>query len=345
MPYVRIVWVALLTAWLVASQASAQDFSIAAEPAKKKFDAKVEELRAKLQTDIMAATTDYAAKLDEQIKAVTAKGDLDKVLIYKAEKEWIEKDKAPTDTPASLKLVQTMRTAYEAKKKLANASFEKARKAAQAELFADLDAIVKEETKAGRLESALKVRELKQELEKAAAVAGTSTPPLPGPAVVKPPVKYLPGLVVREYPRQKEQGEKPNYVEPDAMTDHVGDIRLIASLNWKYGADHNAVAKGFIKIEKDGEYQFNSNSFYDRNALYVDDKLLCPKGDGEGKIQTIQLKAGYVPIVSVGMVEARGNCRVKWIPPDSKDKELAEIPATLFFHTAAQAAKAPPPKK
>jgi hypothetical protein len=184
----RIAWIASFAVAFVAfGQVSAQDFSIAAEPAKKKFDAKIQELSAKLSAEVKTVTADYAKKLEELIKAATEKGDLDKVLVYRAEKEWIEKDKAPTDTPVSLKLVQTMRTAFEAKKKVATAAYEKAAKAAQAELITDLDAIVKEETKAGRLESALKVRELKQEIEKTVPGTTTAPPTLPG-TTVKPAV-------------------------------------------------------------------------------------------------------------------------------------------------------------
>jgi hypothetical protein len=168
----------IVMAWV--GQAAAQDFSYAAEPAKKKFDATLEELRGKYQTDLKAASSDYVAKLDEAIKTASAKGDLDKVLIFKAEKERIESDKALMDTPDSLKVIQPFRGPFEVKKKAVLASFEKGAKLAQTQLLADLDAVVKEETKEGRIESALKVRDLRKEIEKA-------TPAIP--VAIKPSVK------------------------------------------------------------------------------------------------------------------------------------------------------------
>jgi hypothetical protein len=153
----------------------AQDFSFAAESAKKKFDAKVAELIAKYQAETKAVTAEYTAKLDELVKVAIDKGDLDKVLVYRAEKEWIEKSKSPTDTAASLKIVQPYRTAYELKKKTASAGFDKAVKSAHAEYLTDLDQVVKDETKEGRLESAVKVQGLRKKLEKA---------PLPSAAAI-----------------------------------------------------------------------------------------------------------------------------------------------------------------
>jgi hypothetical protein len=164
----KVVLLAVLIAGsFFAECATAQDFSTAAEPAKKKYDAKVEELRAKYQTDLKTTTAEYLAKLDETIKIVTARGDLDKVLIYKAEKEAVETDKPVADTPVSLKILQPIRAPYELKKKAVIASYEKGAKLAQTQLLTDLDAVIKEETKEGRLESALKVRDLKKEVEKA----------------------------------------------------------------------------------------------------------------------------------------------------------------------------------
>ena len=81
----RIAWVVLGLAMAIAPQVAAEDFSYAAEPARKKFDAKVAELRAKYQMEVKATVADYTAKLDEAIKTATDKGDLDKVLAYKAD--------------------------------------------------------------------------------------------------------------------------------------------------------------------------------------------------------------------------------------------------------------------
>lgn len=53
MPAIRRPWIAVLALCLsLAGSATAQEFSYAADPPKKKFDAKVEELRDKYQFDI-----------------------------------------------------------------------------------------------------------------------------------------------------------------------------------------------------------------------------------------------------------------------------------------------------
>jgi len=153
-------------ALVLSSRASAQEFAYAAEPAKKKFDTKIAELIAKYQSESKAVTAEYSAKIDELLKIATDKGNLENVLVYRAEKEWIEKGKSPTDTAASLKVVQVSRTAYEQKKKAASAGFDKAVKAAHAEYLTDLDLVVKDETKEGRLESAVKVKDLRKQVEK-----------------------------------------------------------------------------------------------------------------------------------------------------------------------------------
>jgi DNA-binding beta-propeller fold protein YncE len=143
----------------------AQDFSLATEPAKKKFDSKIQAILEKHQEDKKATSEDYVKKLDELIETATTKGDLDKVLVFKAEKDRIESKKPPMDTAESLKVIQTYRVAYEAKKAASIVALEKAGKQAYADYIADLDALIKEETKERRLESALKVKELKKQVE------------------------------------------------------------------------------------------------------------------------------------------------------------------------------------
>ncbi|HTN77234.1 MAG TPA: hypothetical protein VL096_18375, partial [Pirellulaceae bacterium] len=101
----------------------------------------------------------------------------------------------------------------------------------------------------------------------------------------------------------------------------------------------NAVAFGYLKIEKAGEYEFNTYNFYDRNALYIAEQLVCPfrgsvTGGSEpmGK-ERITLRKGFVSIASVGYVDARGTVDVTWRP--SGEKEFKPIPAELLFHDPA----------
>ena len=87
-----------------------------------------------------------------------------------------------------------------------------------------------------------------------------------------------------------------------------------------------------MKIEKSGEYAFNSTNFYERNALYVNGKLLCLIGGRE--IFRIKLNKGMVEIRSWGYVHGRGSCRVSWKPPEQL--EMSPIPTELLFHSESQ---------
>ena len=54
--------------------------------------------------------------------------------------------------------------------------------------------------------------------------------------------------------------------------------------SWRYKPERNAVAASYLKIEKAGEYAFDSNNFYDRNVLMIDGRIVCGYGGGEAKI-------------------------------------------------------------
>jgi hypothetical protein len=239
----RIIWTTAIVIGMAAAdrRAAGQDFSLAAEPAKKKFDAKVEELRAKYRIEIKVADAEYTVKLNELIKIASANGDLEKVLAFKAEKEWIDDGKLPKDTAASLKLVQTMRSAYEVRKKAANANYDKGAKQAQAEFLTDLESVVKEETKEGRIESALKVRETKKEIEKA------NLPPAVAPeAPIKPLAKETVPLKPEPAPMPTPKTEpEPKAIEtkPVSNDDRFNETVPITSKK-EIGYEIGAVAKG-----------------------------------------------------------------------------------------------------
>ncbi len=170
-----------------------------------------------------------------------------------------------------------------------------------------------------------------------AAVAGAGKVPAAG-GNPKANSGLAPGLVMLEYARDKSQ-EKPAYVDPDHLGKPVSAPQVVTTLDWKYDEKHNAVASGYLRIDKAGDYVFNSNSFYDRNALYVNGKLVCPYRDGETKTATIALEAGYVPIQSVGSTDARGTVRVKWTRPG--DRGLSDVPAEVLFHSTQGSSGAP----
>jgi hypothetical protein len=245
----RLSQIALLVlAFAFCECAAAQDFAIAAEPAKKKYDMKIEELRAKYQTELKVVTTEYRVKLDDLIKTATANGDLDKVLTFKAEKEWIEDGKLPKDTAASLKIMQAIRTAFELKKKTANANFEKGAKQAHADFLTDLDAVVKDETKEGRIESALKVRETRKEIEK------SSMPPA------------VPDVLASEKPANETEPAKtdPEKKAPKAEERRDYWVKEIG---------------GFFKLGKDGTWTNHLGTVYKETAR-TNEYIEIAKGPG-----------------------------------------------------------------
>ena len=109
----------------------------------------------------------------------------------------------------------------------------------------------------------------------------------------KPAVdKLYPGLEVRLYPRseQKQPAGAGGFVAPGELGEAFGNAFVTASVSpLKYDAGYNAVARGFLQVDKAGDYVFNANNFYDRNALYIDGKLVCPYRDGEQTEQKVTL--------------------------------------------------------
>lgn len=144
-----------------------------------------------------------------------------------------------------------------------------------------------------------------------------------------------PGLVRVEYPRHKSQANDKDHfqVALEQLGEPTGQKVVIKSLSpWTWNPERNAVARGWLRIDADGDYQFTSNSFYDRNLLIIDDKTVCPCRDGEEAVATIALKKGMVKILSAGFVGGRGasGITVRWKPPGQA--ELSEIPESHLQH-------------
>ncbi|MBI1314020.1 hypothetical protein GC176_22220 [bacterium] len=146
------------------------------------------------------------------------------------------------------------------------------------------------------------------------------------------PDKLFPGLEVQLYPRniEKQPEKAGGYLAPAELGEPTGEAFVTLTLApMKYDAGFNAVARGYLKIETAGEYIFNANNFYDRNALFIDGELICPYRDGEHKEQTAALTAGLHEIVVAGYVEARGTVTIQWKPPGQE--KLAPISEQLLF--------------
>lgn len=146
------------------------------------------------------------------------------------------------------------------------------------------------------------------------------------------PDRMKPGLQVREYPRHVTQSEeKKFFLSTDQLGEPVGKPKTIKSLTpWSWNRERNAIASGFLVIEKEGDYAFTTDSFYDRNQLFIGGKLVCDYADGGSKVVTIPLKKGLVGISSVGFVGSRGSIQVRWRPPGQR--ELSEIPGKFLRH-------------
>lgn len=145
----------------------------------------------------------------------------------------------------------------------------------------------------------------------------------------------VPGLMVTEYPRHDSQAdEKHGFALPlDQLGEPVGLKFIVESLSpWKWEPERNAVAKGVLEIQEDGDYRFTTSSFYDRNLLIIDDKVVCAFGDGDQTVATVPLKKGPVSILSAGFVGGRGasGIQVRWQPPGQR--ELSAIPPQLLKH-------------
>lgn len=164
----------------------------------------------------------------------------------------------------------------------------------------------------------------------------------------------VPGLVVTEYPRHASQADdKKSFALPlDQLGDPVGQKFIVESISpWKWETERNAVARGVLEIQEDGDYRFTTSSFYDRNLLMIDDKVVCAFGDGDQTVTTIPLKKGSVSIISAGFVGGRGasGIQVRWQPPGQR--ELSAIPPQLLKHLddgtvkpSSPMVKHPPPK-
>jgi hypothetical protein len=153
----------------------------------------------------------------------------------------------------------------------------------------------------------------------------------------------LPGLEVTEYARHISQAnDQENFhLSMEQLSKPLGETFVTETLApWKWNGERNAVARGFLNIEKDGDYAFTTSSFYDRNLLRINGKVVCPPGDGDNTVATISLKAGLVKIESAGFVGGRGESgvTVRWQPPGQA--ELSPIPQKLLVHADEGKSKA-----
>ena len=117
----------------------------------------------------------------------TSRGDLDRVLIVKAERDSVANFRTPERgiVPA---VVQTPRAFYEGRLATARTTYDRAARAAHAQLLLDLDALVKEQTRSGMIDAAIATREQRKKVEKEFPGA----PQMPTPSKSKESVAVAP---------------------------------------------------------------------------------------------------------------------------------------------------------
>lgn len=150
-----------------------------------------------------------------------------------------------------------------------------------------------------------------------------------------------PGLSLLRYalhPSQAAADKSSGYVHYASFTKPLRAPKTLSGISkWEKAVDENAVLTGYIEIEKEGLYHFRTDSDWDRNELIIDGKIVCPFRDGANKGQSVQLRSGLLPIVSVAYTISTTETRVQWMPPGQT--EWTDIPNKLFSRARQDAAK------
>ncbi len=166
----------------------------------------------------------------------------------------------------------------------------------------------------------------------AAAVAST----VPAVPLATVNVEGLaPGLLVTEYPRVPQQDVDSMTPPPyESFGPPLGHTKAIGTLSgWPFTPSRNAIAEGYLKVDVPGKYRFVSDNFYDRNALYINDMLICSFRDQNKEYGEVVLPAGYAAIRSIGYFGARGSVKVLWLPPG--ETEPVPIPSDRLVYDAS----------
>jgi hypothetical protein len=139
-----------------------------------------------------------------------------------------------------------------------------------------------------------------------------------------------PGLRKTIYFRYKTPFKIGSFPAQNELGAPVGPSVTIKSISpMTYDATQNMYTVGFLRIDKPGEYVFRSESFYERDLLTLNGKVLDRYGT-RAHLATIRLEIGLIPIICAGSTGARGSVNVTWQPPGAK--ELTPIPSSVLFY-------------
>lgn len=269
--------------------------------------------------DMKAARLKCAAELDQAMKVALTAGNLDDANAINATCQKLAADGLLVAS-AAFKTAQ----ANDARRR-----YETTVSNVQRQYGRDLQQALKGAMSSANLNEA---NEINAELKALVAALAPAAPSAPPPPVGLPAPKAR-GLQIVRYPQHTSQATGQNYdgnVSVADMGKPLGAPKTVKSLSiWTKAVDENAVVSGFIKIEKAGTYGFRTNSDFDRNELVIDGRIVCKFRDGSNEPQSVRLKAGLLPITSIGYAVRTTEVRIQWKPPG---QEWSDIPDDLLFH-------------
>jgi hypothetical protein len=281
----------------------------------------------------------YLTGIDRVLASSKAAGDLEGALALEAEKKRVaDKGALPANDEQAAKVMKNLRAIY--RQELAKLEAQRAANTTTllTPYIGKLKQLEADLTKADRLADAKAVMDYRQGISAGVPMKDPITS-ASTPAATRPPIGFssgttATGLTILRYPKHPSQNDGSGYtgyVFHTELGKPLGAPHTVKSISkWTKDLNENAVLSGFIKIEKAGSYQFHSASGYDRNELIIDGEIVCAFRDGEQKIVTVDLRAGLLPIVSVGYANSTTEVRVQWKPP-GQDK-LSDIPNNLLSH-------------
>ena len=141
----------------------------------------------------------------------------------------------------------------------------------------------------------------------------------------------LPGLLITDYKQPVDY--EWNYL--DQLGAGLGEPYLTKTLTmWKRrDKDKVAVARGYLKITTTGEYSFCTESWHNKDQLFIGTTEVVPYGHfakPDAQPPKIMLAVGWYPITSVGWCSGKDYVSVRWTLP--RTKECQPVPDTALFY-------------
>lgn len=159
-----------------------------------------------------------------------------------------------------------------------------------------------------------------------------------GPTPLKTPKRLAAGLLVIEYPKHRDQiaDGKKFIAEPELGPPvEVRVVGLSEKGGWRATEyARTAFAKGYIRIDKAGEYAFRTYGNYTGGTTLTIGNRIIRQGD---KTEFFKLERGVYPFESVFRI-GNHSVELKWYPPGGR--ELVSIPSAVLYHDPVLAAKA-----